>query len=60
MLVIAAAIALSVNARAQGKVLSVGEKVPDYTFKMAVNAEGRTSFAALRGKVILVDFWGYH
>jgi hypothetical protein len=36
----------------------VGEKV-DYKFRQApVNAMGVTGFADLRGKPVLVDFWG--
>jgi len=39
-------------------VAGVGDKV-DYKFRSPlVNAMGVTSFADLRGKPVLVDFWG--
>ena len=49
----AGALALCVSAR------TAGEEPVAYTFSQApVNAMGVTSMADLRGKPVLIDFWG--
>ena len=59
-----AAIALvAIAARAgaqQGGAVAVGQKVPDKTFTQLLNNDGRQSMESLRGKVVVVDFWGNH
>jgi thiol-disulfide isomerase/thioredoxin len=47
-------------ARAQGAVVKVGEKVPDFAFQTLLNHDGRRSLAEFRGSVVLLDWWGYH
>jgi hypothetical protein len=38
-----------------------GDEVIDYTFSKApVNSRGVASMADLRGKPVLIDFWGTH
>lgn len=52
--------ALALVAAAPAAQAGVGDTV-DYKFRQApVNALGVTSFADLRGKPVLVDFWGTH
>ncbi len=36
----------------------VGHKAPDFSVKAVANGKGQLSLADLRGKVVLVDFWG--
>jgi thiol-disulfide isomerase/thioredoxin len=36
----------------------VGHKAPDFSVDAVANAKGTLSLADLRGKVVLVDFWG--
>lgn len=49
----AGALALCVSAR------TAGEEAVDYKFNQApVNAMGVTGMADLRGKPVLIDFWG--
>ncbi len=36
----------------------VGHKAPDFSVKAVANGKGQLSLAALRGKVVVVDFWG--
>ncbi|MGH7295711.1 MAG: peroxiredoxin family protein [Polyangiaceae bacterium] len=36
----------------------VGEPAPDFTVAAVANGKGKVSLSDLRGKVVLVDFWG--
>jgi peroxiredoxin len=36
----------------------VGKPAPDFTVAAAANGKGKVALSALRGKVVLVDFWG--
>ena len=36
----------------------VGKKAPDFAVDAAVNGKGKVALSRLRGKVVLVDFWG--
>jgi peroxiredoxin len=36
----------------------VGRKAPDFSVAAVANGKGSVSLASLRGKVVLVDFWG--
>lgn len=55
-----AAVALVSSFAAPAASAGVGDVV-DYKFRQApVNALGITGFADLRGKPVLVDFWGTH
>jgi len=36
----------------------VGKRAPDFAVAAQANAKGKVSLSTLRGKVVLVDFWG--
>jgi cytochrome c biogenesis protein CcmG, thiol:disulfide interchange protein DsbE len=36
----------------------VGKRAPDFAVAAAVNGKGKVALSSLRGKVVLVDFWG--
>jgi peroxiredoxin len=36
----------------------VGKRAPDFAVAAAANGKGRVALSSLRGKVVLVDFWG--
>ena len=57
MLAVAVVVSSIVVAQAPAPV-KTGDKVPDYTFKSLDGTVGRQSMAALRGRVVLIDFWG--
>ena len=57
----AALLALALGGDAAAQSVKVGEKVPNHTFSTPLeNMNGRMSMEALRGRVVVVDFWGYH
>jgi cytochrome c biogenesis protein CcmG/thiol:disulfide interchange protein DsbE len=47
--------------RAQHPIISIGSRVPDFTLKLFDNYQyqgaGQANLAALRGKVVVVNFW---
>lgn len=61
LLAAVALVAIAARAGAQqGSGVAVGQKVPDKTFTQLLNNDGRMSIESLRGKVVVVDFWGNH
>ena len=39
---------------------NVGDKIPDATFPLFLNGDGRQSLAEFYGQPVVIDLWGTH